>query len=84
MLVIIFNKSFQEGRFPEVLKLAKVIPIHKGDETTDYRPISLLSVYDKLIEKVMLNRILKFLNKNNILYQERIYCLLTVQISVWI
>ena len=71
-LVIIFNKSFQEGCFPEVLKLAKVIPVHKGDETTDptnYRPIFLLSVFDKLIEKVMLNRILKFLNKNSILYK---------------
>ena len=71
-LVIIFNKSFQGGCFPEVLKLSKVIPIHKGDETTDptnYRPISLLSVFDKVIEKVMLNRIQKFLNKNNILYQ---------------
>ena len=34
-LVIIFNKSFQEGCFPEVLKLARVIPIHEGDETTD-------------------------------------------------
>ena len=71
-LVIIFNKSFQEGCFPGVLKLAKVIPIHKGDETTDptnYRPISLLSAFDKLIEKVMLNRLLKFLKKNNILYK---------------
>ena len=71
-LVIIFNKSFQEGCFPEVLKLGKVIPIHKGDETTDptnYRPISLSSVFDKLIEKAMLNRLLKFLNKSNILYK---------------
>ena len=71
-LVIIFNKSFQEGCFPGVLKLAKVVPIHKGDEKTDptnYRQISLLSVFDKLIEKVMLNKLLKFLNKNNILYK---------------
>ena len=40
--------------------------------TTDpgnYRPISLLSVFDKLIEKVMLNRLLQFLNKNDILYK---------------
>ena len=76
-LVIIANKSFQEGCFPEVLKLAKVIPIHTGDETADptyYRPIPLLSVFDKLIEKVMPNRILKFLNKNNRLHK----------ISVWI
>ena len=73
-LVIIFNKSFQEGCFPEVLKLTKVIPIHKGDETTDptnYRPVSVLSVFDKLTEKVMLNRILKFLNKNNIVYKHQ-------------
>ena len=69
-LLIIFNKSFQEGCFPGVLKLAKVVPIHKRDETTDhtnYRLISLLRVFDKLIEKVMLNRLLNFLNKNNIL-----------------
>ena len=65
-LVIIFNKSFQEGGFLGVLKLAKVILIDKGDETTDptnYRPISLLSVFNKLIEKVMLNRLLRFLNR---------------------
>ena len=71
-LVIIFNKSFQEGCFPEILKTAKVIPVHKGDVTTDpgnYRPISLLSVFDKLLEKVMLNRLLQFLNKNDILYK---------------
>ena len=71
-LVIIFNKSFQEGCFPEILKIAKVIPVHKGDVTTDpgnYRPISLLSVFDKLLEKVMLNRLLQFLNKNDILYK---------------
>ena len=71
-MVIIFNKSFQEGCFPEILKIAKVIPVHKGDVTTDpgnYRPISLLSVFDKLLEKVMLNRLLQFLNKNDILYK---------------
>ena len=41
-LVIIFNKYFQEGCFPEILKIAKVISVHKGDVTTNpgnYRPI---------------------------------------------
>ena len=50
-LVIIFNKSFQDGCFPEILKIAKVTPVRKGVVTTDTgngRPISLLSVFDKL------------------------------------
>ena len=71
-LVIIYNKSFTEGQFPELLKIAKVIPIHKGDDATNpnnCRPISLPSIFDKLLEKLMLNRLNPFLNKNNILYK---------------
>ena len=57
---------------PEILKIAKVIPIHKGEKTNipgNYRPISLLSIFEKLIEKIMCNRLKSFLNKNNILYK---------------
>ena len=49
-LVIIFNNSFRERCFLEALKIAKVIPIYKGDEAANpgsYRPISLLSAFDK-------------------------------------
>ena len=71
-LVIIINKSFQEECFPELLKIAKVITTHKGEERTDptnYRPISLLSVFDKIPEKIVANRLLNFLKKNDILYK---------------
>ena len=71
-LVIIFNKSFEEGQFPELLKIAKVIPIFKSEERTDpsnYRPISLLSVFDKLLEKLMYNRLNPFFQKHNIFYK---------------
>ena len=71
-LVIIFNKSFSEGQFPNMLKIAKVIPVFKGGESTDpnnYRPISLLSIFDKLLEKVMYKRISCFLSKHKILYK---------------
>ena len=57
-LVIIFNKSFKEGHFPELLKITKVVPIYKGDDPTNpsnYRSISLLSVFDKLQEKLTLS-----------------------------
>ena len=71
-LVIIFSKSFKEGRFPEMLKIAKVIPIFKGENPTDpnnYRPISLLSVFDKLLEKVMYNRVNAFITRHKIFYK---------------
>ncbi len=49
-----------------------MIPIHKKDETSDpnnYRPISLLSTLNKIMEKLMYKRLITFLNKYNILYK---------------
>ena len=70
-LSIIFNLSFHTGKFPDLLKSAKVIPIFKKGSkltTSNYRPISLLSNLNKILEKLMFNRVYSFLEKNNILY----------------
>ena len=67
----IINESFQSGTFPEKLLLAKVIPLFKKGcplTASNYRPISLLSVFSKIIEKVMYKRLYNFLELNNILY----------------
>ena len=67
-LAKIINKSFQQGVFPEQMKTARVIPIHKEGSKTDvsnYRPISLLTSFSKIYEKLMHYRILKFLESNN-------------------
>ena len=64
------NTSFTTGIFPEILKLAIVkSPYKKGDteEVRNYRPIALLSVFSKIIEKLMYSRLLSFLTKNDIL-----------------
>ena len=51
----IINVSFNTGVFPSLLKIVKVIPIHKSKATQDmnnYRPISLLSIFDKIIVSI--------------------------------
>ena len=58
------------GKYPDRMKLAKVIPIYKNEDDTEpgnYRPISLLSVYNRIFEKIMYNRVTAFLEKYNIL-----------------
>ena len=70
-LADLFNLSFTTGTFPTLLKTAKVIPIHKKDSKsnfTNYRPISLLSNLDKILEKLMHSRLSTFLNIKDIIY----------------
>jgi hypothetical protein len=62
-LVHVFNQSFENGEFPDRLKLAKVVPVFKSDDklsVNNYRPISLLSVFSKVLEKLMYKRLLSF------------------------
>ena len=53
-LAYIIKMSLKSGVYPNLLKLVKVVPIHKGGSTQDinnYRPISLLSILTKLLHK---------------------------------
>ena len=55
-LVDLFNESISKGEFPERMKLAEVVPLHKGKETylaDNYRPISLLLTMSKMLEKIV-------------------------------
>ena len=66
----LINNSFLTGTFPNKLKTAKIIPIHKGgkvDDLTNYRPISILPCLSKIYERAMYDRLINFLNSNNIL-----------------
>jgi len=66
----LINESFQTGVFPQVYKLAKVIPIYKKGNTldiTNYRPISILPIFSKVLEKLFLIRLNSFLNQYKIL-----------------
>ena len=62
------------GVFPDILKIARVIPLYKDGNKSDvsnYRPISLLPVFSKILENLLHMRIISFLDKHKILYNEQ-------------
>jgi hypothetical protein len=62
-------KVLFEGVFPDRLKYATIVPVYKkGDNynVSNYRPISILTTFNKIFEKVIYSRLLKHLNKYNI------------------
>ena len=69
----IFNCSLQQGIFPENLKIAKMSPVYKKDEEfllKNYRPISVLPRFSKLLEHIMYNRLCKYFSENSTLYKK--------------
>ena len=76
VLTNIFNKSIAVGTFPSKLKMTKVIPIFKSDDNTDpnnYRPISLLSCFNRIFEKLVYKRMKSFIEERNFLCTSQ-YC----------
>ena len=70
----IFNHSFKTGIFPDILKHAKVTPVSKSDDklVKNYRPISVLPVFSKILEKLMRNTLISFLvEKHNLIYENQ-------------
>ena len=66
----LFNKSFLTGIVPSKLKIAKAIPLYKTKDPalfSNYRPISLLPFFSKILERLMHNRLYNFLTEHNIL-----------------
>ena len=73
-LTHIINRSILSGICPDELKIAKIIPIYKASDARlqqNYRPISLLPSISKVYETVMFNKIITYLNSNQILYKHQ-------------
>ena len=69
-MVFFYNRSVLEGIYPDLLKVARVVPIFKaGDrcEISNYRPISNLLTVNKIFETLTNNRISSFLDKHKII-----------------
>ncbi|XP_055590774.1 uncharacterized protein LOC129742855 [Uranotaenia lowii] len=66
ILTDIFNEIVGTGVYPDALKLARVTPIFKSGDSSDvsnYRPISTLSVLNKILEKLLVTRISEYLSR---------------------
>ncbi|MCU7800562.1 MAG: reverse transcriptase family protein [gamma proteobacterium symbiont of Lucinoma myriamae] len=73
-LLKMINISIHTGLFPECLKIAKLRPIYKGGpdcDTSNYRPISILPVVSKIIEKHVTKHLFAYLNKYQILHKSQ-------------
>ena len=73
-LACILNDCLTNGIFPKNMKIAKVTPIHKKGKQNDvnnYRPISVLPIFSKILEKCIYKRLIEFFDKNNILHKHQ-------------
>ena len=72
-LKFIFELSLEKGIFPDDLKIARATPVFKGSDLFklgNYKPISVLSCFSKILERIMYNGIYKYL-ENKILYLKK-------------
>ena len=83
----VFNSAIAEGTFPSILKIARVILLHKAKSRkvkNNYRPISLLPFISKLIEKLIKIRACKIIDDQSILYSNQFgFRLVTAQQTLY-
>ena len=73
-LKYLFDMSLESGIFPDKLKLARVIPLYKAADPANirnYRPISVLPCFSKMLEQIMYNRLYKYLITEKYLYPKQ-------------
>ena len=74
VLYEVFNISISLRRYPTKLKLSKIVPVFKSDDETDpnnYRPISLLSNFNRIFERLMYTRMMNYTEKHNLIYSSQ-------------
>jgi retron-type reverse transcriptase len=73
-LTHIINLSINNGIVPDQMKIARVVPIYKSNgrlQFNNYRPISVLPAFSKILERIIYNRMINYLDKYNILYHQQ-------------
>ena len=66
---LIYNNCISSGIFPNIWKKSNIVPVHeKGDKQVvdNYRPVSLLPIFGKILERLIFNSLFEFLHENNL------------------
>ena len=75
VLIEMLNTSIRLGTYPSKVKIVKTTPVFKSDDDTDannnYRPISLLSNFNRVFEKIIYNRLTSCIKKHELLYSSQ-------------
>ena len=68
-LTHIINYSITSGTVPDNWKFSRVVALHKGGtkEACNYRPISILPILSKILERIVFNQLYEYLNENGII-----------------
>lgn len=70
----LINLMFESGIYPDMYKTAIVVPINKSgkkNDIKDYRPVSILTSFNKVIEKILYRRIMSFISANNLIFNRQ-------------
>ena len=73
-LSLFLNSVFTERTFPRNCKIARITPIYKSgakEEINNYHPISILTCFSKIIEKILFVRLISFFKKHNVIYKNQ-------------
>ena len=73
-LTAILNQSLKKGIFPDNLKLAKIIPLHKKESKElldNYRPVSLLCAMSKIFERAAYNQLYQYFVSNTLFHKNQ-------------
>lgn len=65
------NESISTGIVPDIFKISRITPIFKSGTVTEpgnYRPIAIISPFGKILERLVYNQMVLFLEKHSILY----------------
>ena len=67
----VINLSISRRKFPTAWKKSKVVPLHKKDDPLNpknYRPVAIVPIMSKILEIVIFNQVIEYLNTNNLLH----------------